>query len=109
VKVCIAYLKYTVPNIVFSRAWYILSELGFYPIAPGSDKYELGSPGIVSAMLNLENGRKFKITTQGQGEKNVYVQKVLLNGKTLNQNFITYKDIMNGGSLEFFMTDTPNK
>ncbi|MBS1735018.1 MAG: GH92 family glycosyl hydrolase [Bacteroidetes bacterium] len=90
-------------------AWYILSELGFYPIAPGSDKYDLGSPGIVNATLNLDNGKKFKIIAHSQKEKNVYVQKVLLNGKQLNQTFITYKDIMNGGTLEFFMTDQPNK
>jgi predicted alpha-1,2-mannosidase len=90
-------------------AWYIFSELGFYPVAPGSLNYELGSPGIVSAKVNLENGKSFTVNTKNQGEKNVYVQKVLLNGKQLNRNYITHSEIMNGGNLEFYMSARPQK
>lgn len=90
-------------------AWYIFSELGFYPVAPGSLNYELGSPGIVSAKMNLENGKTFTVNTKNQGEKNVYVQKVLLNGKQLNRNYITHSEIMNGGTLEFYMSAQPPK
>jgi predicted alpha-1,2-mannosidase len=90
-------------------AWYIFSELGFYPIAPGSLNYELGSPGIVSATINLENGKTFTVNTKNQGEKNVYVEKVLLNGKVLNRKYITNDEIMNGGDLQFYMSPRPNK
>ncbi|MEO7313817.1 MAG: glycoside hydrolase domain-containing protein [Ginsengibacter sp.] len=38
-------------------AWYIFSALGFYPVAPGSAEYEIGSPIVNSAVINLENGR----------------------------------------------------
>src|ERR1700744_2658198 len=38
-------------------AWYIFSALGFYPVAPGSDRYSIGSPSVNSAVLNLENGK----------------------------------------------------
>ncbi len=90
-------------------AWYIFSELGFYPVAPGSVNYELGSPGVVNAKVNLENGKTFTVNTENQGEKNVYVQKVLLNGKPLNRNYITHSEIMNGGNLEFYMSARPQK
>ena len=42
-------------------AWYIFTSLGFYPVAPGSDQYALGSPAIQSATLALENGKTFEI------------------------------------------------
>src|SRR5690606_19898913 len=41
-------------------AWYIFSSLGFYPVAPGSTTYYLGSPLVISATINLENGNTFK-------------------------------------------------
>ncbi len=85
-------------------AWYILSTLGFYPVAPGSDQYSLGSPAMASATLNLENGKTLTITAKNQGDKNVYVQKVVLNGKQLDHNYITHTEIMNGGELVFYMS-----
>ena len=85
-------------------AWYIFSALGFYPVAPGSDQYSLGSPSVSSALLQLENGKTFKIETIGQGEKNVYVKKVVLNGQPLNRLYITHAEIMNGGTLLFYMS-----
>ncbi len=84
-------------------AWYIFSALGFYPVAPGSDQYAIGSPAVDHATINLEDGKTFTINTKNQGPKNVYVQKILLNGKVLNGYFITHADIMNGGEITFFM------
>ncbi len=90
-------------------AWYILSTLGFYPVAPGSDQYSLGSPAIDEAVLHLENGNTFIIKAKGQSDKNVYVQKVTLNGKDLDRNYITHSEIMNGGELVFFMSGKHKK
>jgi predicted alpha-1,2-mannosidase len=88
-------------------AWYLFSAMGFYPIAPGSDRYELGSPAIDSAEIRLENGKRFRVEARGQSEKNVYVSRVELNGKVLDHHYITHADIMNGGTITFFMTDKP--
>jgi predicted alpha-1,2-mannosidase len=88
-------------------AWYIFSTLGFYPMAPGSMNYELGSPAIVNATINLENGKTFKVTTKNQSNKNVYVDKVLINGKVLDRKYITHDEITAGGEIQFFMTAKP--
>lgn len=85
-------------------AWYILSSLGFYPVAPGSGQYAIGSPLVNDARLKLENGAIFTIRVINQGEKNVYVQKVLLNGKELKTPFFDHKDIVTGGTLTFYMS-----
>ena len=90
-------------------AWYILSAMGFYPMTPGSDKYDLGSPAIEEATLNLENGNIFKISTRGQKSGNIYVSKAELNGKLLDRLYITHDEIMRGGELVFYMSATPNK
>ncbi|WDF56332.1 GH92 family glycosyl hydrolase [Mucilaginibacter sp. KACC 22063] len=84
-------------------AWYIFSTLGFYPVAPGSDDYSIGSPAIDKAVINLENGKTFSIIAKNQSDKNIYVQKITLNGKTLNVLTIKHSDIMNGGELVFYM------
>ena len=84
-------------------AWYIFSAFGFYPVLPGSDRYELGSPSIQSANIFLENGYTFKIKTVNQSPENVYVQKVTLNKRELNRNYILHSEIENGGEIVFYM------
>lgn len=86
-------------------AWYIFSTLGFYPVAPGSDRYSLGSPSFDGATINLGNGKTFGIEAVGQSEKNVYVKKVTLNGQPLDHPYLTHADIMGGGKLVFYMSN----
>lgn len=88
-------------------AWYIFSTLGFYPVAPGSDQYAIGSPAISGAVLHLENGHTFMIEVKHQGDRQVYVKRLLLNGRPLKGFFISHRDIMQGGTLTFEMSDRP--
>ncbi|ARS39951.1 sugar hydrolase [Sphingobacteriaceae bacterium GW460-11-11-14-LB5] len=90
-------------------AWYMFSSLGFYPVAPGSDVYSLGSPLINNAVINLENGKTFTVEAIKQSDKNVYVEKVLLNGKEITDHKIKHSDITNGGKLSFYMSPKPKK
>jgi len=85
-------------------AWYMFSSLGFYPVAPGSDVYSIGSPSVKSAVLSLENGKTFSVEAINQSDKNVYVSKVTLNGKVLTDWTIKHSDITAGGKLVFTMT-----
>ncbi|MCB2208224.1 MAG: GH92 family glycosyl hydrolase [Bacteroidetes bacterium] len=89
-------------------AWYVFSALGFYPVCPGSDQYALGSPLVKEASIYLENGKSFSIKTVNQSEDKVYVENVELNGTTINRNFITHNEIINGGELTFYMSERPN-
>jgi predicted alpha-1,2-mannosidase len=90
-------------------AWYIFSSLGFYPFAPGSNQYQLGSPSVQYASVKLANGKRFTIEAKDQNDQNVYVQKVLLNGKQLNRHYLTHDEIIQGGTVIFYMTNTPTK
>jgi len=86
-------------------AWYIFSTIGFYPVAPGSDVYHIGSPAVKAATLHLENGKTFSIEAKNQSDKNVFVEKIELNGKPLNRLYITHPEIMNGGKIVFYMSE----
>jgi predicted alpha-1,2-mannosidase len=86
-------------------AWYIFSALGFYPVAPGSSQYQIGSPIVNSATIHTESGKTFNITVKNQSEQNKYIQRLLLNGKTLKGTAIDHTDIMRGGELIFEMGD----
>ncbi len=90
-------------------AWYIFSSLGFYPVLPGSDEYALGSPLVKKATLHLENGKTLVIDAVNQSKENVYVEKVEINGKQLEGFSIKHSDIVNGGEIKFYMTNTPKK
>lgn len=84
-------------------AWYVFSAMGFYPLA-GTDQYWIGSPNLDSAEITLSNGNTLKMTAINQSDKNIYVEKVTLNGKELTGTYITHDELMNGGELVFTMS-----
>ena len=90
-------------------AWYIFSALGFYPVAPASEFYSIGSPTVVNATINLENGKTFRISTLNQSPANIYVQNAILNGKPLTGLKLSHSDIMSGGELQLVMGKKPIK
>lgn len=90
-------------------SWYIFSSLGFYPVNPAQTAYSFGSPLFDKATLNLENGKTFIVEALNVSPSNKYIQSVVLNGKEIEQNFISHKTITEGGRLIFKMGDKPNK
>lgn len=89
-------------------AWYLFSSCGFYPVTPASGKYSIGAPQFEEVIINSED-KELKIKAYDLSEDNKYVRKVVLNGKILNQPFIDYSSICNGGLIEFYMTNKPVK
>lgn len=89
-------------------AWYIFSALGFYPVCPGSAEYIFGTPYLSKAIINLENGNKFVIEAENISSKNIYIQKIYLNGIEYDKTYITHSDILKGGLLKYVMGSEPN-
>ncbi len=87
-------------------AWYIFSALGFYPVAPGTTDYAIGSPLVKKATINLENGKTFSIEVKNQSDKNVYVKKMELNGTPLEGYHLKHEDLIRGGTLTFYMNSS---
>ena len=90
-------------------AWHIMSALGFYQVNPSNGVYVFGSPSFKKATINLPGGKKFVVNAANNCDQNVYIQSVKLNGKPYQKAFVTYQDIMKGGTLDFTMGSKPNK
>ncbi len=90
-------------------AWYIFSAAGFYPVAPGSGDYIIGSPLFEETTIHLQNGKTFTVTTEGRTSENVYIQSARFNGKPFYRSYISHKEIEAGGVLEFVMGAEPDK
>ncbi|HEX3073416.1 MAG TPA: GH92 family glycosyl hydrolase, partial [Ignavibacteriales bacterium] len=90
-------------------AWYVLSAMGFYPVAPGTNQYAIGSPIFKKVTINLENGKKFVINAPASSDKNMYIQSVKKNGKDYAPAYIVHDDLMSGAEFIFAMGSEPNK
>lgn len=88
-------------------AWFVFSALGFYPVAPGSTQYVIGSPLFDTAAIHFENGNLFTIRARGTAE-GPYVQRTQLNGQAYERAFIDHQLLMAGGELVFELGSTAN-
>lgn len=90
-------------------AFVVFSQMGFYPVTPGSPTYNIGAPQFTDVKIQLSNGNTFKIKAKNASQENKYIQSARLNGKTLNQAWFTHEDLAKGGLLEFEMGPKANK
>lgn len=90
-------------------AWMVMSAMGFYPVAPGSMDYILGSPWFEKAVINLESGEQFVIEARKNNSDNIYIGSVDLNGADHPYSFIRHEDIISGGVLSFEMQPSPSE
>ena len=90
-------------------AWYIFGALGFYPVNPASGEYIIGTPMLEKATIHLPDGKTFAIKAPRKKGNEIYIRSIKLNGKKYTKNYITHQDILNGGTLEFVMSATPQK
>lgn len=88
-----------------TSAWYVFSALGFYPVCPATDQYVLGTPLFKKATLHLENGKEVVIQTSSAER---FIDRMTFNGSEYTKNYLTHKDLNNGGRLEFKMSAQPN-
>ena len=90
-------------------AWYLFSALGFYPVAPGSGWYELGSPAVSNATVKLGQNRILTIETEGNGIDRFAVESVYWNGVRIPNHRIHAKDLTQGGTLKFVFQSEPSE
>ncbi len=90
-------------------AFVVFSQLGFYPVTPGTTIYNIGSPVFEKAVVNLANGKQFTIKAENYSPDNKYIQSATLNGKNWVQPWFSHSDIANGGELVVVMGNKANK
>lgn len=96
-------------------AWAIMATIGLFQVDGGARVnpiYEIASPLFEKVEIDLGNkygrGKTFTIEAKNASKKNMYVQKAVLNGKTLNTFHFPASELLKGGNLVLEMGDTPN-
>ncbi len=87
--------------------WYVLSALGFYPLAMGSGNYTVGHPMFDSATLHTAS-TTLVVNAPGASEGKTYVAGVTINGTDVTTTTFDGSLIRAGGTLTYTMSDTPS-
>jgi predicted alpha-1,2-mannosidase len=88
-------------------AWYVFSACGFYPVNPADGRYVFGTPQFAELTINLPNKKTFTIKAKNLSGENIYIEKVILNGQDYLKGYITHQQLLEGGTLEFRMSNKP--
>ena len=83
--------------------------MGFYPTAPSSNVYNIGSPTVEGVELRLSNGKSIRVTTENWSPENVYIRRMYVDGRVWDKSYITYDDIRDGVHLHYVMGSRPDK
>ena len=89
-------------------AWYVMSAMGFFPVTPACGYYVIGLPHFEKMTVKFENGKNLQILAKNLSRENRFIESVKLNGKPLSRSYLYYDEIVNGGKLEFMMTEKRN-
>lgn len=90
-------------------AWYMFNCLGFYPVAPSSNVYSIGSPCVEAMRVQLSGGGVLEMEAENWSKDNVYVKELYVNGDKYDKSYLTYDQIRNGASLRFVMSSKPSR
>jgi len=94
-------------------AWFVLSAMGFHPVAPADCNYLIGRPLFDKITIHLDekyyNAAKFTIQVQNNSRENKYIQSLSIDGKKTNKSWFDHEVIKNGGEIIFEMGPEPDK
>ena len=93
-------------------SWQVLSAIGIYPMAPGTDEWGVSTPLFDRVDLTLDKhyypkGR-MTITAPGTDDTDRYIQSASLGGKVLRTTYLTTGDIRAGKNLALSVGSAPS-
>ena len=91
-----------------TSAWFVFSAMGFYPVAPVTGQYVIGSPLFESIKVELPNNKSVNINVSNNEKENIYVSSVKVNNQNYNKNWLDHSVFISGGEIDFLMSPNPN-
>ncbi len=91
-----------------TSAWFVFSAMGFYPVAPVTGQYVIGSPLFESIKIELANNKSVNINVSNNEKENVYISSLSVNNQNYNKNWLDHSIFINGGKIDFSMSPDPN-
>src|SRR6218665_166325 len=92
-----------------TSAWLVWSDLGMYPVIPGTDLLVINGPRFPSAKVHLANGHVLTIEGQGAGPAASYIQSLDIDGTATTKTFVRFADIAKGSTLKYVMGGNANE
>lgn len=93
-----------------------LMSIGLFSLqgnASATPVYEITSPVFDDITIKLDpgyyKGKQFSIITHNNSKENMYIQKVQLNDRKLNNFWFTHEEFAKGGTLEIWLGSQSNK
>lgn len=87
-------------------AWYVFACMGLYPEIPSVGGFAVNTPIFQHIKIHLPKG---DILIKGGSEKNMYIHAIKLNGQKYENTWIDWKDLQNGGTIEYVTFQRPYK
>lgn len=88
--------------------WYVLSAMGFAQICPGDPRYMINTPLFQNIEISLDKKYQscavadtLKIVCDHDPLEYPYIREIRFNGKKLEDFYISYEEMTQGGTLEF--------
>jgi len=88
-------------------AWYVFANIGLYPMIPGVGGFTINSPVFTDIKIHLQNGKTLEILGGSPDKK--YIKSLELDGNSWDKTWIPLDKLENGGTLEFELSEEPNK
>jgi predicted alpha-1,2-mannosidase len=82
-------------------AWYVLSSMGLYQVAPGDPHFVSFAPHLQQVRMRFENGKSLQINSKGV-KGSMYASALTVNGKP--QKALArwaYADLLQGGNWQY--------
>ena len=91
-----------------TSAWFLFSAMGFYPVAPVTGEYVIGSPLFKSVEITLPNKKNIFIDAKNNSKENIFVNALKVELESYSKNYINHNDLENGARISFDMSSKPN-
>ncbi|MEL6674597.1 MAG: GH92 family glycosyl hydrolase [Bacteroidota bacterium] len=92
-------------------AWIVFSMMGIYPVCPGNPDFALSSPVFDRVVIRLDSryhtGSQFEIITYRDTAEEMYIKRMKLDGKKYRSYFLPHQQLIQGGTLEFYLQAKP--
>jgi predicted alpha-1,2-mannosidase len=88
-------------------AWYVFAALGFYPLNPVSNNYEICGPLFKKTKISFAGGKQLTINVQKHSITDIYIQSIKVNNVPYGRTGITYQTISQGGTIDIVLGSKP--
>jgi len=96
-------------------SWFVMAALGLFDVqglASENPSLQFGSPLFQKITIQLNpnyySGKELVIETKNNSKENIYIQSVQQNTEQLENCWIDFKKLTQGGKLVFEMGSQPN-